>query len=247
MASEDFWVDPRSDFGGPHHSFIELQLAPGLIRLTQAFEKEAGFPIEVYRRTDFPKVDLVNGVQRIGVTASESFWMRYIYEFSHELGHVLTNWQLNGNESHRWFEETLSELASKFVIGSYVAHPPSDTFTTEQWSEYLAAIRSRNEKQRLEVFRIPPDAKAASWFPRVHSQMEKNALMRSLNAGIAYELLPHFLEKPSLWKACGYLNRWDTSENESFGDYLSSWILLLAQHGQDVETVQLVSRVLYGN
>lgn len=247
MASDNLWVDPGSNFDGPHHSFIELQLAPALIRLTEAFEKEAGFPIEVYRRTDFPKVDLVNGVQRIGVTASKSFWMRYTYEFSHELGHVLTNWQLNRNESTKWFEETLSELASIYVIASYAAHPPSDMFTTDQWRDYLATVRSSYEKQRLEVFRISPSAKAASWFPRVHSQMEKNSLIRSLNAGIAYELLPHFLAKPSLWKACGYLNRWDTSQNQSFGDYLSSWILLLAQHGQDIETPHLVSRVLYGN
>lgn len=246
MASDDFGVDPGSDFGGPHHSFIELQLAPALIRLTQVFEKEAGFPIEVYRRTDFPKVDLVNGVQRIGVTASEGFWMRYTYEFSHELGHVLTNWQLEKNYSHKWFEETISELASIYVIGSYAADPPSSMFTTEQWRDYLATNRSRYGEQRFEVFRIPPGAKAASWFPRVHSQMEKNSTIRSLNAGIAYELLPHFLEKPSLWKGCGYLNLWDTSENESFRDYLSSWILLLAQHGQEIETVQLVSRVLYG-
>ena len=248
MASDDdFWVDPGSDFGGPHHSFIELQLAPAMTRLTQAFDKEAGFPIEVYRRTDSPKVDLVNGVQRIGVTASESDWMRYTYEFSHELGHVLTNWQLNRNERYRWFEETLSELASIYVIGSYVAQPPSDMFTTEQWRDYLSSVRSRYEKERLDVFGIPADTNAASWFPGLHSQMEKNSIMRSLNAGIAYELLPHFLEKPSLWKACGYLNQWDTSENESFGDYLSSWILLLAQHGQDVETAQLVARLLYGN
>ena len=41
-----------------------------------------------------------------------SFWMRYTYEFSHELGHVLTNWQLNRNESYKWFEVTLSEQAS---------------------------------------------------------------------------------------------------------------------------------------
>ena len=121
MASDDFWVDPGSDFGGPHHSFIELQLAPALTRLTQAFEKETGFPIEVYRRTDFPKVDLVNGVQRIGVTASEGFWMRYTYEFSHELGHVLT--KLGSCSALRisrnlWLPKTSRSAVRRFTLSS---------------------------------------------------------------------------------------------------------------------------------
>ena len=167
-------IDPKSDFQWPAHHYVESQLQPTLLVLAEAFGREPGFPIEVYRRWDNPKVDLVSGVQRLGITASENYWMRYSYQFG------------------------------------------------------LAA-----------------DTAALSWYSRFRPQMEENATIRSLNFGIAFELLPHFVQDPELWKACGYLNRWDTSRNLNFRDYLTSWTLTLARNGERVDAADLVTRLLY--
>ena len=238
-------IDPKSDFQGPAHQYIESQLQPTLQVLTEAFGREPGFPIEVYRRWDNPKVDLESGVQRLGITASENYWMRYSYEFAHEVGHILTNWQLSKNNRYKWFEETLAELASLYVIAVYAKDSPYDFYTGQQWAVYLASMHQQHERDRGAQFGLAPDSTALSWYSRFRPQMEENATIRSLNFGIAFELLPHFVQDPELWKACGYLNRWDTSRNLNFRDYLTSWTLTLARNGERVDAADLVTRLLY--
>ena len=196
-------MDPKSDFQGPTHHYIELQLHPTLQLLTEAFGRDPGFPIEVYRRWDKPKVDLESGVHRLGITASENYWMRYSYEFAHEVGHILTNWQLSKNHRYKWFEETLAELASLYVIAVYAIVSPYDFYTGQQWAAYLASVRQKRERGRRAQFGLEADAAALSWYSRIRPQMEENPTIRSLNGGIAFELLPHFVQDPELWKASG--------------------------------------------
>ena len=238
-------VDSQSNFQGPTHYYVESQLQPTLQVLTEAFGRDQGFPIEVYRRLDNPKVDLVSGVQRLGITASEYDWMRYSYEFAHEVGHILTNWQLSKNNRYKWFEETLAQLASLYVLAVYAKDSPYDFYTGQQWAAYLASVRQQRERDRRAQFGLAPDTAALNWYSRFRPQMEENPTIRSLNFGIAFELLPHFVQDPELWKACGYLNQWDTSRNGNFQDYLKSWTLTLARIGERVDAVDLVTRLLY--
>ena len=243
--ADELRIDPQSDFQGPAHHFIESQLRPTLQVLTEAFGRDPGFPIEVYRRQDFPHVSLVSGVQRVGITASEGFWMQYNYQFAHEVGHILTNWQLSKNNRFKWFEETLAELASLYVIAVYAKDSPYDFYTGQQWAVYLASLHEQQERDRRAQFGLAPDAATLSWYARFRPQMEDNPTIRSLNFAIAFELLPHFVQDPELWKACGYLNRWDTSRNGNFQDYLKSWTLTLARNGERVDAADLVTRLLY--
>ena len=238
-------IDPKSDFQGPAHHYIESQLQPALQVLTEAFGREPGFPIEVYRRWDTPRVDLVSGVQRLGITASEGYWMQYSYQFAHEVGHILTNWQQSQNYRYKWFEETLAELASLYVLTVYAQDSPYDFYTGQQWAAYLASVRQQQERDRHTQFGLAADAAALSWYSRFRPQMEENPTIRSLNFGIAFELLPHFVQDPDLWKACGYLNQWDTSSNHNFRDYLKSWTLTLARNRERVDAADLVTRLLY--
>ena len=237
-------IDPVSDFDGPTHTQVREILDPVYNLLVQSFDSNPRYPVEVYFRSQGPKVDLVSGVHRVGISAQQTFWMRYAYEFSHEIGHVLTNWQDLEEYRFSWFNETMCELASLYVISSF-AESGLYGFSYEQWMNYLNDIKVRYTSDRWTNYRIGEDSRTGSWFPRFQSEMERNNLIRELNAAIAFELLPYFVDRPELWQGVAYINQWDTSRNRDFREYLSSWTTLLQNNGHDVDAVALVGTVIY--
>ena len=101
--------------------------------------------IRVYGQEEGPCVNMSNdGVQHIGLTPPDApsadvlqyRGSQYIYQYAHELAHVLANWEDGGGHRFGWFGETLSELASlhalrangrhgyaNSVIGKYASGP----------------------------------------------------------------------------------------------------------------------------
>ena len=244
-VSADFSIDSSADFQGITNARVMEILGPVEILLRKRFGSAPLHPVEVYKHDDHPRVDLVGGVQRIGLTAQRHFYMQYAYQFAHEYGHVLTNWQDKRNARYLWFEETLAELASLYVVQCF-AEIRQYGFSTEDWTKYLTKVKRKHTDDRLKNYRIEATANARSWFLRFLPEMTKNAVIRELNGAIAAELLPHFMERPKLWWALAYLNRWDTSKNQVFRDYLASWTDTLRKSGENVDAVHVVSGVLYG-
>lgn len=244
-VSADFSIDSSADFQGITNARVKEILVPVEMLLRKRFGSAPSHPVEVYERNDNPRVDLIGGVQRIGISARKHFYMKYAYQFAHEYGHVLTNWQDKRNARYLWFEETLAELASLYVIQSF-AENQQYRFTEAQWIRYLEDIKEKYTAARLKKHGIVPMEDAHCWFLRLAPMMEENPLTRELNGGIAAELLPHFIERPELWRALAFLNQWDTSKNQDFRDYLGSWIDTLGKSGESVEAVQVISNLLYG-
>ena len=65
----------------------------------------------------------------IRLTAWGNGWPQYAYQFAHELCHVMTNFDRVKEHRHKWFEESLCELASLFVLyrlaKAWAADPPA--------------------------------------------------------------------------------------------------------------------------
>ena len=241
----DFSIDPSSDFQGIANAQVKEILVPVEMLLQERSCSAPAHPVEVYARDDHPQVDLIGGVQRIGLTAQQDRYLQYAYQFAHEYAHVLTNWQDGKNSRYKWFEETLAEFASLFVVQSF-AESQEYGFETEEWIDYLEDVKRDHTDNRLKNYRIGPAVKARSWFPQLLPVLAKNDVIRELNGAIAAELLPHFMERPKLWRALAFLNRWDTGKNQDFRDYLASWTDMLRKSGESVNAVHVVSGVLYG-
>lgn len=246
LAVADFSIDPQSNFNGPTHARVKEILTPVETLLTQVFARTPERLIEVYVRPEGPKVDLVYNVQRIGLSAQEHFYMQYVYQFAHEMGHVLTNWQDSDTRQFKWFEETICELASVYVIRIFAETRPYGVFTKEQWLAYVETVRKNHADQRFDRFGIGPTTPSRYWFPKVSRQLSYDSLIRELNGGIAFDILPHVLEHPHLWQAFAYLNQWDTSRDKDFRAYLNSWGRTLARNGQSLEMMRIVHRIIYG-
>lgn len=243
--SANLTIDPNSDFQGISHARLKGILASVEMLLQEHSNSTPAHPVEVYARECHPQVDLIGGVQRIGLSARGRNFRRFAYQFSHEYAHILTNWQDRNNDCYKWFEETLAEFSSFYVLKSFAEIQQYDV-STEDWTEFLADVEQKHTDNRRNNFRIEPAAKARSWFLRCLPEMTKNDVIRELNGAIAAELLPHFIERPRLWRALAFLNRWDTGENRDFRDYLASWIETLRKSGESLDAVHVVAGVLYG-
>ena len=54
---------------------------------------------------------------------------------------------------------------------------------------------------------------------------------RGTARALAVALLGRFLEDPSLWRDCGWLNGWDVTANSTFESYLEAWAEHLRAQG----------------
>ena len=67
-------------------------------------------PITLYQRND-------RGEIVIRLDTEKTYWSQYAYQFAHEFCHVLCGYR-EGYQGQRWFEETLCEAASLYVMQS---------------------------------------------------------------------------------------------------------------------------------
>ena len=241
----DLSIDPSSVFNGHTHDWVLEILTPVYDQLVQSFDATPQYPIEVYLRPAGPRLDFVGNKYRIGLNVIDNYYMQYVYQFAHEMAHALTG--SPNNSRFDWFEETLAQLASLYVIESFVAAPPwNGMFSGDQWGKYLDAVQQSFIEYRWNVYRIDRTELVSQWFPRLSQRLESDCCIRELNGGIAFELLPHFVERPELWQAVAYINSWDSSQNSNLEDYLNSWMAILVSNDQDVDAALLVEKSLHG-
>src|SRR5262245_37397186 len=78
------------------------------------------FPaLEVSRSTSSPMTLFKRGPDgeiRVKLNVQDRRWAQFAFQFGHELGHVVCGFEDYPNPN-AWFEETLCEVASLFVLG----------------------------------------------------------------------------------------------------------------------------------
>ena len=201
-------VDDNSGFSGHTDEWVVEILTPAYDRLVEGIGYSPEYPVEVYLRPAGPTVQLVGGKWRIGLAVDGNYYMQYVYQFSHEMGHVL----ISVDDGSDWFEETLAQLASLYVIDSFAADPPwNGMFSSDQWMDYLGTVQQRYVDDRWNVYRIEESERVEQWLPRLKETLASDCCIRELSGGVAFELLPHFVERPELWQAAGSVNSDDAA------------------------------------
>ena len=75
-------------------------------------------PICVNRSRTGPIVLYERGKQGeylVKLNTEKTYWCQYAFQFAHELGHIICGYK-KGDRSNLWFEETICETASLFVL-----------------------------------------------------------------------------------------------------------------------------------
>ena len=222
---------------------IHAVLASAADVLIQAFETMPDDRINVAWWSDDPMVFDDHRPYELRLNARDTYWSQYVYQFSHELCHILTNFDRFKGHRHRWLDETLCELASLFVLHRladlWVARPPANV----PGAADFAPNHGRYAEQSAERQHRPPLRDLPLWFSNNIGKLEQNRYERGLCGTVAVLLLDNFRADPTLWSECGHLNQWDPRTNPTFRDYLDSWASHLLTRGIEPRSAALVRRI----
>lgn len=216
--------------------------------LVEAFEKEPEDIIHVIPwNREYPLVVYDRRPYQMYLSARDSYWCQYVYQFSHELCHILTNFDRAGQHRHKWFEESLCELSSLFVLHrlaeNWTESPPPGVFEAADF-----APNHREYAEHIEAkYSISSSKDISGWFAENISALETSSEERELNGVVAVALLNHFREDSSLWSECGWLNHWDPGENDTFPEYLDSWSDRLSTNGISNRAPDIAKGLLFND
>jgi hypothetical protein len=207
---------------------VEAVLYSVATELLSHFPATRLYPIVVSHSHEAPAALYERGAKgeyRVHLTAKGREWSHYAYEFAHELSHILTNYQhhvdLKMTSHHQWFEETLCEVASLYVLKrlatTWQTAPPY-----ADWQSYAPEFQAFVERFLNEPHRqMPRNQALRTWFAERSGALRESPYVREHNEVVANVLLPLFEENPRIWGAIAYLNLVKTGAD--FREYLQSW------------------------
>ena len=236
-------VVENGNWGAVSLRAIRAVLESAYAALAEAFEKEPEDVIHLIPWNQEPPL-VVHGRRPyiMYLSARDSYWSQYVYQFSRELCHILTNFDRAGQHRHKWFEESLCELSSLFVLRrlaeNWAESPPAGVFEAADFAphhaEYAEYLEAKYEKFS--------GAELSDWLAGNIRAPGEDSVKPEPARAAALALLDHFLYDPSLWRECGWLNRWNTEAEETFFDYLDSWSRCLSGNGLDGRMPNLVKK-----
>ncbi|MBI4756138.1 MAG: hypothetical protein HY778_12135 [Betaproteobacteria bacterium] len=170
-----------------------------------------------------------NGEYRVLLHASQGRWAVFVYEFAHELCHILSNYgagtpaSRRSHKTNQWFEEALCEAASLYAL-IRLAEQWDGSAMAGGWKEHAPALRGFAMQLLAEKHRsLPEGQSAAVWLRNNLGRLRASPYQRELNEVVAHLLLPLFLNNPGAWNALAYLNLEPADAWNSLGQYLANW------------------------
>lgn len=183
-------------------------------------------PILVSPSQDGPVVLYKKGPSNeylVRLAAKERRWAEYVYEFSHELLHILVNYEYHAPPrlaSHQWLEEALCETVSLHTLKS-LAGRWERLGTDSAWGQYAATLNEYADIVTSEPHRrLPENMSLAAWFRQNAMRLHGNAYLREKNELVANQLLPLFERCPD-WQGLAYLN--GPEAHADFESHLVHW------------------------
>lgn len=216
------------DWGNVNPKEIKILLDAIAADMLTHFPGRRLAPIEVFPTKNRPVVLYQKGSAnqyQVFLAAKDRNWGEYIYEFSHELFHILANYEFHApldKAHHRWFEEMMCETASlynlkKFSLAWKVSPPDSEL------ASYVPALNKFTQRALNDPHRhLPENTSFAQWFRENEKSFFGNAYLRTKNEMVAMRFLPLLEQNPD-WSAVGSLNSPVYSPAMTFYDYLVAW------------------------
>jgi hypothetical protein len=190
-------------------------------------------PIRVYHRSDFPQTDFVHdwrGRIRIGLDSEDTRWAQMAFQFGHEFCHALAQHSsvaLRGwhppRHSNLWFEESLCETSSLFVLRR-LASTWQQNAPFENWRSYAPAMgKYASDRLAKSDHQLPPGIPFSAWFRDNETSLRENAQLREKDVIIARQMLPLFEAEPEGWLSACFLNLGPHQQGKSLTQHFSEW------------------------
>ena len=230
----------NGNWGATSLSAIRAVLESTASVLCDAFGRAPDAPVQVSPWDQEPRVAWDLRPYRVRISARDTYWCQYAYQFSHELCHTLVNFDRVRHHRHKWFEESICELASLFTLDrlsrEFRHRPPAEVLGAREFAPHFATS-AKGVARRVHPV---PRADLPMWFSRNVRRLEERSIDRALNRVVAVALLDDFLADKSLWRDCGFLNLWNATTDHTFADHTDSWADFLRGKGFVPRTPRLV-------
>ncbi len=232
-----------NNWGKGEHEDIHAVLSSAKAQIVQYLREDIEATIDVARRDESPEINRnSNGLAnyKIWLNAKDTYWAQYIYQFSHELCHMLANFEQRFKKPNQWFEESICEMASLFTLrgmkDTWDVSPPYPN-----WKSYgVELLKYANNVSAEAIDKTPDNAAWKEWISN-HENMSRPCPYKRLgNRIIALRMLPLFEGFPQRWNA---IRRLPVSE-ERLGTFLAQWEN--AVDPQDRDLIQQVRDVILG-
>ena len=242
--TETLLVVTNDNWGATSLTAVFAVLKSAFDVLTDAFGTPPDAPIRVARWDQGPRTLYDRRPYEICLSARDRYWCQYVYQFSHELCHVMTGFDRYRDHKHKWFEETLCELASLFVLRRLAKvwedTPPADIIGAKEFAPNHRTYAKHIQNKYGGVL----DSQPQDWLAMNIKLMEDDPCKRDLNGVVAVSLLGRFSDDPSLWRDCESLNQWNPGVDATFADYLDSWAGCLLRKGHTGRVPTIVRTTL---
>ena len=216
-------------FQGAPHGEVDAVLRDAAQHLVQYFPGRDLPPIKVEHGA--PRIYWRHGNHQGGpadlitISAQGRVWTQYIYQFSHELCHQLQNADVKGSHEAAWFGETLSELASQFVLRAssrtWKTNPPYGN------AQYYADAIGNYARTCTDRYVLPEGMTLAGYYREHEAELRASSYHRKLNGHIATALLPLFEAAPEHWEALSWMclrrEEMPLTQTLSFPEFLAEW------------------------
>ncbi len=209
---------------------IETVLKAVADELTARVPVKVAVPIAVTHTDRAPMVLYEKGgagEYQVRLHAGDRRWGEYVYEFAHELCHIMSNYDAHGGLDSRkynqWFEETLCETASLHTLRSlavaWESAPPRPGW--ERHARDLGAFAELliNEGHR----QLPEGVPLAAWLRENEETLRNDPYLREKNETVAKLLLPLFENDPEGVASLHYLNLDPADARTDLEQYLHCW------------------------
>ena len=219
-------------FGGASPADITAVLQSAAGELLRYWPETRLPSIDVYHRADHPQTDSRRSAGNriaIGLTARDTHWAQYSFQFAHEYCHALINY---GNDdgavardwryANLWLEESLCETASLFTLRalsrSWLIAPPYAV-----WRNYAPWFSAyAEERLALTEHHLSAGTPFVVWFRANQAVLRQDASGRDRNTIVAAQLLPIFEKEPRGWGALAFFSR-PANPNQSLSQHFSRW------------------------
>jgi hypothetical protein len=154
------------------------------------------------------------------LTTKNTFWSQYAYQFGHEFCHILCGFDRDGSKNE-WFEETLCETASLFVMRAMAKTWKNDA-PYPNWVDYRHSLQDYADDVIEKRIAIPKGGLAA-FYRENEAKLNESTTDRELNGAVANVLVGWFEENPENWESVRWINSSPAVAGETFGEYLGKW------------------------
>ena len=158
--------------------------------------------------------ETIKPARLIYIPAIDVYWTQNIYQYSHELCHLLIEEPIP--EQFKWFEESLCDLASIYFLHESAEKWPSffpDHLGYQaKIQEYISGLSSGESFPLKELF---DDQSKCSVYLKTHRYD------RGKNRYIAHSLFPIFKGTPQIWESVPLLCK--GANAKSFKDFIHQW------------------------